>query len=818
MFRQIIVILIICFSFKVNCYSQEFISISGRVTDTENYPIMLVNVSVKGTSIGTVTDKYGNYEIKIPAIEVCEIIYSYIGYKTVIIKYYPGKYEENKVKEDVILHMSEEEIDEVTVQSRYESYNTFTRLDAKLFENLPNTSGNIESVIKTLPGVVSTNELSAQYSVRGGNYDENLIYVNDIEIYRPFLVRSGQQEGLSFINSDLINSINFSAGGFDAQYGDKMSSVLDIKYKKPTDFRGSFSASLLGVTSHLEGISKNKKLTHISGFRYKTNQYLLNSLETQGEYNPNFYDFQTFITYQLTKKLEINVLGHISQNNYNFIPEARKTATGTFATQLSLDVFYDGQELDKFGTYFGAVSINYKPQENLELKFITSSFNTKEQETYDIQGQYFINLLDKGTDKETDTTLNIGVGTFLDHARNYLNATVLSFTHKGSYQFEARKLLWGITYQKESISDKINEWRMVDSAGYSIPYSGTEVLLERHYNSGGAINSDRISSFVQNVYNFQAGNSKIDIILGLRGSYWSINNEFIFSPRGSIVMHPGWKRDFIFKFASGVYFQPPFFKELHTPSGDLNLEISAQKSIHYVFTTDYVFKIWNRPFKWVTDVYYKKMDNLIPYKVDNVRIRYAGENIAQGYAMGIDTKINGEFVKGSESWISLSIMETKEDIDGDYYYIDSVKIEPGYYRRPTDQRFSLNLFFQDYLPNNPAYKMSLNLVYGSKLPFSDPYSKRYDEGVQAQLKAYKRVDIGFSKVIKRESKTYNSAFINRFNSIWVGVEIFNLFGIKNEVSKSWVKTLSDRSGDIKELFVGNHLTGRRYNIKLSAKF
>lgn len=802
--------------------AQNLITLTGRVTDSENYPLNLVNITVKGTTIGVVTDKYGNYKISFPKDKPCEIVYSFIGYTSNIYKYTPADFDEVKIEKDIVLLMSEEEIEEVTVQSRYESASSFTRLDAKLFDNLPNTTGNIESFIKTLPGVVSTNELSSQYSVRGGNFDENLVYVNDIEIYRPFLVRSGQQEGLSFVNSDLIQSINFSAGGFSAEYGDKMSSVLDIKYKKPTGFEGSFSASLLGATAHLEDISKNKKFTHISGIRYKTNQYLLNSLPTQGEYRPNFYDYQTFITYEVSKKIEVDFLGYVSQNNYNFIPESSKTTTGTFNNQILLNVYYDGQEVDKFSTYFGAISFHYKPNNNLSLKFITSAFQTDEQETFDIQGQYFINQLEKNDKGKQDSSLNIGVGTFLDHARNFLNANVFSFTHKGSYIFENRTAQWGITYQKELINDEINEWRYVDSAGYSIPYYlflQDKVNVERHYNSAIDLTSDRVTSFVQNVYHYQVGKANINVTLGVRGNYWSLNKQFLFSPRVSFSLKPGWKRDFIFKFATGVYNQPPFFKELHTPYGDINTEIKAQQSVHYVFTTDYVFRAWGRNFKWVTDVYYKEMEDLIPYKVNNIRIRYSGKNNATGYAKGIDTKINGEFVKGTESWASLSLMETKENINGDYYYDDSVKVIPGFYRRPTDQRFSFNLFFQDYFPNNPAYKMSLNLIYGSRLPFSSPYSSRYDEGVQAKLKAYKRVDIGFSKVLKRESKTYeNFTFLNHFKSLWIGLEVFNLFGIENEVSKSWIKTLSDRSGEVREFIVGNYLTGRRFNVKLSAKF
>jgi len=819
------------FILSINIFSQNNVTIYGRVTDFENYPIMLVNVSVKGEKIGTVTDKYGNYELKIPNRK-CEIVFSFIGYKNKIIEFNPEEYNTLEIKIDEQLFESHEDIEEVAVQSRFESTSSFSRIDAKHLATLPNTSGGIETMIKTLPGVVSTNELSSQYSVRGGNYDENLVYVNDIEIYRPLLVTAGQQEGLSFINSDLISSIQFSAGGFDAQYSDKMSSVLDIKYKKPRLNAGSATMSLLGGTAHLEGASKNNKFTHISGIRYKSNQYLLNSLETKGEYKPNFADFQTYLTYKLNYALEIGFLGNISNNSYRFIPESVKNSFGTFNNPLSLNIYYDGQELDRFTTYFSALIFNYKPLTELNLKLVISNFNTIEEVTYDIQGEYFINLVDKANENLGDSALNIGVGRFLDHARNYLNARVTSISHKGSYNFVNRKLFWGIKFNNEVISDEINEWRLVDSAGYSVPYNEwawifvddyrdyrQEVPLERTYATNIELSSTRISGYIQNIYTFDLKKASIDLTLGFRTSYWSYNKEPVISPRGSIILNPEWKRDIIFRFASGLYYQTPFFKELRNSDGAIVEDIKSQKSIHYVLSADYVFQVKNRPFKWVTDVYYKKMDNLIPYKVNNIQIRYSGENNAVGYARGIDTKINGEFVKGTESWFSLSVMETKEDITNDFYFLnDTTKITPGYYRRPTDQRVSLNIFFQDYLPNNPDYKVHVNLIYGSKLPFSSVYSNRYDEGVQATLKAYKRVDLGFSKVLKRESKMTDNKLFNNFKSVWIGVEVFNLLGIENEVSLSWIKTLSDRSGNIKEFIVPNHLTGRRFNVKLSAKF
>lgn len=804
--------------------AQKFISIYGRVTDIDNYPIPSVNIVVIGKNIFTSTDKYGNYEIKVPAGEKCSLSYSFLGYKTEIYEYIPD--ESDKLQVDKVLYIINQELGEVSVLSRYNENLSYTKLDPKSYDFLPNASGNIESLIKTQPGVVSTNELTSQYSVRGGNFDENLVYVNDIEIYRPFLLRSGQQEGLSFVNSDLVSSIKFSAGGFDAKYGDKMSSVLDIQYKKPTSFAGSFSFSFLGVSAHLEGISKNKKWTQITGFRYKTNQYLLGSLETTGEYRPNFGDFQTYITYTPNPKVEIDFLGNISQNNYLFVPESLKNSFGTFNEAYTLNIYYDGNELDKFGTTFGAVALNFKPTSTLTLKFTSSVFKTIEQETYDIMGQYFINQIGQSPKTMGDSLVNIGIGTFLNHARNYLHANVISFNHNGSYNIGNNNLLWGFRVQNERVADRISEWRMVDSAGYSIPspnpFTDSIVSMEEQYSSNVNLNTNRFDGYFQNNLHYDLAQSKIDIDLGVRFNYWTFSKEVLFSPRGSITYDPGWQKDIIFRFATGVYDQPPFFKEMIDPTGKLNTNIKAQQSFHYVLSADYLFSLFDRPFKWTTELYYKDLKNLIPYKVDNVQIKYAAKNEAVGFARGIEMKINGEFVKGLESWASISLSRTMENIINDYYYVlkdtTLVKIEPGYYRRPTDQLLGFNLFFQDYLPNNPSYKVGVNLVYGTRMPFSSPYSPYYDSHVQAELKAYKRVDISFSKVLKREGKNVEKfPFLNHFKSIWISVEVFNLLGVRNVASLSWVKTLSDNTG-YQQFIVENHLTGRRISLKFSVKF
>jgi hypothetical protein len=487
---------------------------------------------------------------------------------------------------------------------------------------------------------------------------------------------------------------------------------------------------------------------------------------------------------------------------------------------LSLNIYYDGGEVDNFETRLAAVSAIITPSDKLKMKLIGNTFSTNESETFDIQGQYFINQLDKDFSSETygDSILNIGVGTFLDHARNYLTANVYSLAFKGTYTEDKQVFKWGIKYKQEYIEDKIREWKMVDSAGFSIPYHPGKVLLSETRVAESDLFSERYTGFMQNIYSFDIGESTFDFTFGLRGHYWTFNDRFFFSPRASIAYQPNWARTVIFHLASGYYYQPPFFKEIRDKEGNINHDIKAQKSIHHVFSSDFYFSAWDRPFKWSTEVYYKQLDDLIPYKVDNVRVDYSAENMAKGYATGIDMKVNGEFVEGVESWMSLSLMKTEADIDGDYYYDqDGNLVRPGYYRRPTDQLVSFSMFFQDYFPNNPTYKVNLNLVYGSRVPFSSPFTDRYDNGVQVELPAYKRVDIGLSKVIIN-NKDKASGVFGKFKNIWLSAEVFNLFGIRNSVSYMWIKTLSNQAGVPKEFVVPNHLTSRRYNIKLTANF
>ncbi|MBE9468543.1 MAG: TonB-dependent receptor [Bacteroidetes bacterium] len=810
--------------FTNSIFCQDEIRIFGKITDTEKKPIELVNISIKNHPFGTITDTKGNYEFYIPNIKQFVVIFSCIGYESKELNF--DRNNENIIILSYLelngeLKPSLKKIKQVDITDQQYRKTSLVRINPKLMNLIPDVSGNIEAIIKSLPGVSSNNELSSQYSVRGGNFDENLVYVNDIEVYRPILIRSGQQEGLSFVNSDLVSSILFSAGGFDAIYGDKMSSVLDIKYKKPTKFGGSVSTSFLGASAHVEGTSKNLRFTHISGIRYKTSRYILNSLDTEGEYSPDFIDFQTYLTYDVTDNFELSFLGNFSQNTYKFIPTTKKTVFGSVSEVYQLKMYFDGQEVDNFINFTGAVSGTYKPNKNLKLKFISSLYNSSENETYDIQSQYYINELDRDIGSSTmgDSVSNIGIGTFLNHARNYLEAKVYNLYHKGEYVINNNKLSWGAKFQYEIIDDNINEWEMHDSAGYSLPYNNSTVNLFYVLNSKQNIASNRISSYIQNDHQFNIGSTEFNFIAGIRFNYWNFNNQFLVSPRSSLSIKPSWKNDVMFRFALGYYNQPPFYKELRDLQGNINKDIKAQKSFHIVLGSDYNFTAWNRPFKYTTEIYYKYMTDLIPYNVDNVRIRYLGKNNATGYAMGIDMKVNGEFVKGIDSWLSLSLMQTQEDLNDDFYFVtdkdseESTRVEPGYIPRPSDQLVSVGLFFQDYLPGNPSYKMHLNLLYGSRLPFGPPKSERY-LATNRMPKAYRRVDIGFSKVlIKEGEKIPIKNPFHFFKSLWVSAEIFNLLQIENTISLIWVSDIKNR-----QYGIPNNLTSRRINIKLNGTF
>lgn len=835
-------LLFVAISFDMS--AQNNAVLFGKIKDSKNQPIEGVNISTDKRNIKSRTDRTGSFEIRIPSNQDILINIKHVQFQgqSFFVNLMPGERKEiNYTLKDTVKVLTEVEI------KSNKSDNTFIKLDPKEYQYIPNPSGDISNLLKPM-GVASNNELSTQYSVRGGNFDENLVYVNDIEIYRPFLIHSGQQEGLSFVNSDMVQSISFSAGGFDAKYGDKMSSVLDILYKRPDSLAGSFSVSLLGETFHLEGTALNKKFTYISGFRRKTNSYILKGLETKGEYKPSFLDFQNLFTYNINDKSELSLLTYISSNKYNFIPETRKTKFGPLNQALQLTVYFDGQEIDSYDSKMAAMVYKYSPNNNLRLKFIGSAFSTSEQETYDIQGQYRLGELESDMSKDSfgKEKFNRGVGTYLNHSRDFLNAIVYSFEHKGSYSSGKRSLLFcGAKIQYESINDKLNEWKMIDSADYTIPHSPDyigsasainkpldDLKLQEVVNTTIDMNSLRYTGYLQNTWDFKPDSGSISFTAGIRASYWDFNNQLLFSPRANLSYRPHRKKNIIFRFSTGYYFQPPFYHELRDFYGNINKNLKAQTSIHFVLGSDYEFRAWNRQFKWISEIYYKYLDNLVPYKVDNVRIRYYANNYSKGYATGLDMKINGEFVKGVESWASLSLMTIREDLKNDYYYeyfnkkyeliipgfttdnvaVDSLKHEPGYMPRPTDQRLTFNLFFQDYLPKYKTFKMHLNFVFGTGLPFGPPTLDKYKDTLR--MPEYWRVDIGFSKqIISDKTKLSRKNPLFYCKSLWLSLEVFNLLQRNNTISYLWITDVSSRM-----YAVPNYLTSRQLNFRIICQF
>ena len=713
-------------------------------------------------------------------------------------------------------------------------------LDPKVIRSIPGVGENVESLIKTQAGVSSNNELSSGYSVRGGNYDENLVYVNDIEVYRPFLVRSGQQEGLSFANPNMVSNINFSAGGFETKYGDKLSSVLDITYRKPLKFAGTAAGSFLGGNVQLEGISKNRLLAWNVGARYRTNSYLLQSLDTKlntsGGYRPSAMDVQSFLTFDINPKWKIEFLGNIANNKYLVKPVTRQTDFGTVKDALRLTIYFDGQELMQYTTYMGGLSTTYRPDGKTKLKLIASAYRANEQEVYTIQGQYYIDQLeaDLGKPNFGQVSYNRGVGTFLNNGRNYLTANVYNLEHKGTRTMDRNnELLWGVRGQYEKIEDKLGEWRTVDSAGYNAPYSTTDINLTDVYKTQITLPSFRTQGYVQ--FNHTAtlrDSSNFRVSGGIRANHWTVNNQTVFSPRLSFAYKPNWVRNWLFKLSGGFYYQPPFYRELRNIDGTINKDIKAQRSIHIVFTSDYIFHMWKRPFKLMMSAYYKQLNDIIPYEIDNVRIRYFANNNTKGYATGADFRINGEFVKGVESWATIGFLRTyeysKDNIHYDYYNkdgdkiirgstfdqvkVDSQKVDPGYIPRPTDQLVTFGLFFQDNLPKYPAIKFNLNLQFGSGLPFGPPTHMRWQQILR--MPPYRRADAGLAyNVLKENREIKRKNYFNNLKEMWIFLEIFNLLQIQNTVSYTWI---ADVTGN--RYAVPNYLTNRQVNVKLQIRF
>jgi hypothetical protein len=801
---------IFLFSISLHSAGQQLANIIGKVTDENGLALTSASVGLQERPIGVVTNDDGTFTLKIPANEPVTVVVSYLGFQsfTKSIKLVEGL----TYTLDVQLIPEVKQLQDVEVFGVSQRENTLVPINIRSIDQLPNTSGNIETILKTFPGVASGNELSSQYSVRGGSFDENLVYVNDIEINRPMLVQSAQQEGLSFVNPNLVSSIQFSAGGFDAEYGDKLSSVLDIRYKQPTSFAGSASASLMGGSAHIEGTSKNKRFTHITGFRYKTTRLLLKTLDTKGDFNPSFSDLQTYLTYDITKKLELSFLGNMAINRFDRVPKNGETIFGSLQSTLVFNVYYEGRELDKFENYLGALSLNYHPNDNLILKFIGSAFRSDEKITYDILKQYWIGDAQRSQSGSRDSIINIGVGSELDHARDYLSSVIYSAEHKGTCFIGAGVLKWGIKAQIEAVDDRVNEWQMIDSADYSLPYSNEVLNLNSVYKSNNTMNNNRLAAFIQHTFNISGSAGELSLTLGIRSQWWSYNKQLTVSPRGNLNFKPANYANILWHLSSGLYHQPPFYKELRDETGLLYPDKKAQQAFHLVAGNDINLMLWHRPFVFTSEIFYKNLTHVIPYKLDDVRLQYLPMYDAKAFAAGVDIRLYGEFVPGSESWFSLSLLRTKEDIYGDFLENPEGKVTyPGYYARPTDQWLNFSILFQDYLPMNPNYKVHVMLIYGTGLTYSGPFYSRPSDTYD--LGPYRRVDIGFSRLIMRDGHKKIG-----IKSIWIGGEILNLLGAENRVSIDWVRTVESDMGVDVFFAVPNILTGRMFNLKATVNF
>lgn len=823
---------IILFLIGVVCLAQTAV-ISGTIKDEEGTIIPDVQIAIlEDGSINTSSDAYGKFSIAVPADKDITLSIYNISYTQINQKFKLKAGETISFNPKLIIKNNITEVNIVSENRTTE----ITRINPKNIFYIPSPSGNIEDIIKTQIGVSSNNELSSGYSVRGGNFDENLVYVNDIEVYRPFLARSGQQEGLSFANPDMVSNINFSAGGFEAKYGDKMSSVLDITYKKPLKFAGTVSGSLLGGSLHLQGVSKNRVVAWSLGSRYKSNAYLLKSMDTKGEYRPRFYDVQTFITFTLNEKWSVEFLGNIANNQYLVIPANRETTFGTVNNAVKLSIYFDGQELMQYNTMMGGLSTTFKPNSKTKLKLIASAYKAQEEEKYTVQGQYYIDQLeaDFGKDNFGQVAFNRGVGTFLNNGRNRIDASVFNVEHKGTrYLGKHSELLWGTRYQHEIIHDKLSEWRTIDSAGYVAPYSATEINLIDVVKSKIDLQTNRVQGYVQYSLSKQLRDSSLLTFTGgVRANYWDFNKQTVVSPRLTLSYKPNWKQDIVIKASWGYYYQPPFYREMRGFDGKLNSNIKAQQSIHYLLSGDYNFKLWRRPFKVILAGYYKELKDLIPYEIDNTRIRYFAKNNSVGYTQGIDLRINGDFIKGIESWATIGVLKTMENIsddrkvtyfnsDGDtivngYTFnnkaVDSSVVFPGYIPRPTDQRVTFGMFFQDYIPKLPSCKMYLNMQFGTGLPFGPPGHERWKQVFR--MPPYRRVDIGFAyQIIKEDKPLPKSSPFHYLKGMFISVEVFNLLQVDNTVSYTWVTDVTNR-----QYAVPNYLTKRTLNLKLQVKF
>lgn len=777
----------------------QFFTVKGTVKDEEGNALELATVSCAEQGKVTMTNLKGEYSLQLQSEDSVVIRFSMVGYKTrTRVLRRPRTTQTLQLSLDPL-----DELGEVVVNKRRRQTSQTEQLDLKDIKSVPSASGNaIEELVQQQAGVSTHNELSSQYNVRGGSFDENSVYINNVEVYRPLLIRSGQQEGLSVINPDMVEKVGFSSGGFSAKYGDKMSSALDITYKRPKSFEATAMASLLGASAYVGMSTKKFSMSH--GLRYKTNRYLLGSLDTKGEYKPNFLDYQTNIIYEPNKRWTFNFIGNISENHYNFSPTDRETSFGTMEAAKSFKVYFDGQEKDIFRTLFGTASISRHIGDSTHIRFLWSAFHTKEQECYDIQGQYWLD--------DAQSSENLGVGTYMEHARNYLTANVQSIKLLFEKKLRQHEIESGLTMKWEHIKEQNREWEMRDSSGYSVPHSDNRLDLIYTLVSKNDMKSRRYEGYIQDTWRWHTGESDNDderqtfytLTYGVRFSHWSFNGETTLSPRASLAIVPAWNNDVTFRLATGLYYQAPFYKELRDTTtlltnnmteATLNSKIKSPRSLQFIAAFDYRFQMMDRPFKFTAEAYYKALSNLIPYNVQNVKVTYYGENLTSGYATGLDLKLFGEFVPGTDSWITFSLMRTQQ------------KFNNTWVSMPTDQRYAINFHFTDFFPGTDKWKMTLRLAYADGLPFGAPH--RGLEGQNFRAPAYKRADIGMSYLAYKN----NHPTTYTLKNVWVGLDCLNLFGISNVNSYYWVTDVMNR-----QWAVPNYLTGRQINGKVIVEF
>ncbi|MGB4844748.1 MAG: carboxypeptidase-like regulatory domain-containing protein [Ferruginibacter sp.] len=810
-------------------------TITGKLVDENDNPISKVSVIVLGKTSGITTNDSGYFSLKVAAGRSFALIFSHEGYDEVQKNFFLSDGEEEKIT--VQMERGSKTLTTVVVGEDKERTETgLTKINPKNALVLPSTTGGVEGLIKILVG--SNNELTSQYSVRGGNYDENLIYINDFEIFRPYLVRSGQQEGLSFINPELAKNVNFYTGGFQAKYGDKMSSVLDIQYKKPTGFGGSAYVSLLEQGLHLEGAARKGKITYLVGVRNRSNKNLLKSQETTGSYIPSSTDVQGFITYKLNEKIQLELLGTYSVTKFSLFPESAQKTTSVFSplftANLGLDILFEGQEKDGYKTNLIGLSIVHTPNKKLKLKWMASRFQNKENENFDIAGSYLFG--DRDFDNTSSTYGQIinplGAGYYQNYGRNELDINVYNASLKGSYATGKHFIQFGNSVEQTNINDRLKEWEYQDSAGYSLPHNPAQLNLFKYLNSTADLSIQKYSGYIQD--NIRLGRTKQDITLqaGVRYNYNSLNKEFLISPRMQVSIKPNWKKDVVLKLAAGAYHQPPFYRELRKYDGTLNTDVQAQKSYQFVAGMDYNFKAFSsRPFRLTTEAYYKIMNSVDVYDIDNVKIRYAGNNDAKAYATGFEARLFGELVKDAESWLSIGIMQTKENLDNDFYYqyknaaveiinsksadqvaVDSIRNEVGFVRRPTDRLITAGLYLEDYLATNKNFKFHLNLLYGSNMSYNIPNSVKYRNALT--IEPYIRVDVGFSaQLLSEKSKRRSHSPFRSFENIWASFEVFNLIDRRNTISYQLIKDFANNVYSIP-----NRLTPRLVNFKIVGRF